>query len=100
MSSLMTHITNYIDGRQVEPISGAYLDNVDPSTGQVYSHVPDSDERDVELAVQAAQRAFDSWSATPAAERSQIMLAIADLIEKNLDSLARAECIDNGKPLT
>lgn len=96
----MTHITNYIDGKQVEPISGAYLDNVDPSTGQVYSHVPDSDERDVELAVQAAQRAFDSWSATPAAERSRIMLAIGDLIEKNLDSLARAECIDNGKPLT
>ena len=59
----MTHITNYLDGKSAEPISGSYLENVDPSTGQVYSQVPDSDERDVELAVQAATRAFASWAA-------------------------------------
>lgn len=96
----MTKIANYINGKFVEPISGSYLDNVDPSTGQVYSQVPDSDERDVEKAVEAATNAFKSWSTTPAAERSNILLTIADLIEKNLDKLAMAECVDNGKPLS
>lgn len=96
----MLTIKNYIDGQLVEPVSGQYLDNVDPSTGNSYSLVPDSDERDVELAVAAARRAFGDWSRAPADQRSRVMLALADLIDANLDKLARAECIDNGKPIT
>ena len=96
----MDRILNYIDGKLIEPVSGQYLDNVDPSTGKVYSHTPDSDERDVEAAVEAAARAFPEWSRTPAAERSRVLLRIADLIEANLDELALAECVDNGKPLS
>ena len=95
----MQRIRNYIAGELCEPASGEYLDNVDPSTGCVYSLVPDSDERDVERAVAAAAGAFEEWSNTPADARCRIMLAIADLLEADLDRFARAECIDNGKPL-
>ena len=96
----MTQIKNFIGGEFVEPASGKYLDNVDPSTGQVYSQVADSDERDVERAVEAAASTFEAWSNTPTTERSRIMMAIADLVDKNVDRLALAECIDNGKPLS
>lgn len=96
----MERIQNYIDGRLVPPASGAYLDNVDPATGRVYSELPDSDRRDVEQAVGAAESAFESWSHTAAAERSRILLRIAELIEANLERLARAECVDTGKPLS
>ena len=59
----------------------------------------DSDERDVQLATEAAKNAFASWSKTSAEERSRIIVRIADLIEQKLDFLAKAESIDNGKPL-
>jgi aminomuconate-semialdehyde/2-hydroxymuconate-6-semialdehyde dehydrogenase len=95
----MLHIPNFIDGRHVEPVSSQYLDNIEPATGQVYSRIGDSDTRDVERAVQAAARAFRTWSRTPAAERSRLLLDIAQRIEANLDRLARAECVDTGKPL-
>jgi len=96
----MNAIKNSIDGRMVEPASGAWLDNVEPATGKVYSRIPDSDERDVNAAVEAAKRAFPAWSSTPAQERSRLLLRLADLIDSNLEALARAETIDNGKPLS
>lgn len=96
----MQHIRNYINGELVEPASAQYLDNYDPSRGTVYSKIPDSDERDVELAVKAANEAFPSWSVTPKDIRSKYMLKIAALIEENLEMLAKAESIDNGKPLS
>jgi aminomuconate-semialdehyde/2-hydroxymuconate-6-semialdehyde dehydrogenase len=95
----MQHIPNFLDGRHVEPASGRYLDNIEPATGRAYSRVADSDARDVERAVQAAARAFPGWARTPAAERSRLLLALADRIEANLDRLAQAECVDTGKPL-
>ena len=95
----MQYIGDYIDGRIVEPVGGQYLDNVEPATGRVYSKVPDSDERDVQRAVEAAEAAFGAWSRTPAEERGRILWRLADLIEQNLDKLALAECVDNGKPL-
>jgi len=95
----MQHIQNYINGKLVEPSSKNYLDNYNPATGKVYSYIPDSDEKDVELAYQAASAAFKTWSTTPKEQRSAYLLKIAALIEKNLDRLALAESIDNGKPL-
>src|SRR4051794_20328030 len=92
-------IKNFIDGEFVEPLDGKYLDNVEPATGRSYSQVPDSDARDVELAVSAAERAFPMWSQTPVAERSQFLLGIAELIDRDLEKLARAESIDTGKPI-
>src|ERR1700752_816327 len=95
----MQHIKNYINGELLEPASKKYLDNFDPSRGKVYSYIPDSDEQDVEMAIAAANAAFPAWSITPKDVRSKYLLKIAALIEKNLDKLALAESIDNGKPL-
>ena len=93
-------ISHYIDGALVEPSSGVYLDNIDPSSGECYSKIPAGDSVDVDLAVDAAQRAFPQWSQTAAAERSRIMVRLADLIQEHRTALAEAECIDNGKPLS
>ncbi len=95
----MQKIQNYINGKLVEPTSKTYLDNFNPATGKVYSLIPDSDEKDIELAYSAAKNAFKEWSITPKEKRSQYLLKIAALIEKNLDKLSLAESIDNGKPL-
>jgi aminomuconate-semialdehyde/2-hydroxymuconate-6-semialdehyde dehydrogenase len=92
-------IKNFIGGEFVEATTGKYLDNIEPATGKSYSLVADSDARDVDLAVIAAERAFADWSKKAAAERSKILLRIADLIERDLEKLARAESIDTGKPL-
>jgi aminomuconate-semialdehyde/2-hydroxymuconate-6-semialdehyde dehydrogenase len=93
-------IRNFIDGQFAEPIGGKYLDNIEPATGKPYSQVADSDARDVDLAVAAAEKAFVDWSRKPATERSRILLRIGDLIERDLEKLARAESIDTGKPLS
>src|SRR5947207_15316571 len=93
-------IRNFIDGRFAEPIGGRYLDNIEPATGKPYSEVADSDARDVDLAVAAAEKAFRDWSKKPAAERSRLLLRIADLIERDLEKFARAESIDTGKPIS
>jgi aminomuconate-semialdehyde/2-hydroxymuconate-6-semialdehyde dehydrogenase len=93
----MTKINNYINGVLVEPVSKNYLNNYDPSTGQTYSLCPDSDERDVAAAVEAAQRAFPAWSTLPKENRSRLLLRISELIERDLDKLALSESIDNGK---
>lgn len=95
----MITIQHYVGGELVDPASGSWLDNLEPATGQVYSRLPDGDERDVQCAVDAAAQAFPAWSATPAAERSRLLLRIADLIEADLDRFARAESVDTGKPL-
>jgi aminomuconate-semialdehyde/2-hydroxymuconate-6-semialdehyde dehydrogenase len=95
----MQQLKNYINGQLTGPVSKKYFDNFDPSTGQVYSQIPDSDEQDVEDAYRAAKAAFKEWSVTSKEKRSQYLLKIAALIEKNLDKLALAESIDNGKPL-
>src|SRR5713101_1724779 len=93
-------IKNFIDGQFVEPIGGKYLDNIEPATGDAESQIADSDARDVDLAVAAAEKAFVNWPKKPAAERSKILLRIADLIERDLEKLSRAESIDTGKPLS
>lgn len=95
----MQYIRNYINGQMLEPTSKKYLDNFDPSLGKVYSYIPDSDDRDVEAAYQAAHDAFPAWSTMSKDKRSHYLLKIANLIEKNLDRLAQAESTDNGKPL-
>ena len=95
----MFKIKNYINGELIAPVSENYLDNINPAIGKVYSYIPDSDEKDVELATQAALAAFPSWSKTPKEKRARIIQKIAFLIEENLDKLAEAESIDNGKPL-
>lgn len=96
----MVKIENYIGGELAAPILGRYLENFEPATGQVYSQIPDSDERDVEQAVEAAKAAFPAWSMTPAEERFAILMRLVGLIERDLESLALAESTDNGKPVS
>ncbi|TCJ17884.1 aldehyde dehydrogenase [Flaviaesturariibacter flavus] len=94
-----SYLENYIDGNLTGPLSGRFIDNVNPATGAVFCQIPESDERDVELAVSAAKKAFPQWSVTPAEERFRILNRIATLIDENIDALAEAETTDNGKPL-
>ncbi|MFM9840468.1 MAG: aldehyde dehydrogenase [Cyclobacteriaceae bacterium] len=95
----MQKISNYINGQLISPQSGNYLDNYNPAEGKIYSQLPDSNEHDVNLAVQAAQSAFVGWSAMPIAQRAAILQKIADLIDRDIDKLALAESIDQGKPV-
>lgn len=93
----MEKILNYIGGKLVEPASGKFLDNYNPSEGKVYSLIADSDDLDVNEAVKAAKEAFPSWSKMPTEERTKILLRVADLIDRDLEKLALAESTDNGK---
>ncbi|MEQ1734437.1 MAG: aldehyde dehydrogenase [Bacteroidia bacterium] len=95
----MIYLKNYINGQLVEPQSKTYIDGYNPSTGKVYSQIPNSDSTDVELAIQAAQQAFPLWSNTPKEQRSKVLIKLASLIERDLPRLALAESTDNGKPL-
>ncbi|KJZ19026.1 aldehyde dehydrogenase [Loktanella sp. S4079] len=90
---------NFIGGKFVPPVNGKYFDNITPITGGVVCEVARSDAADVELALDAAHAAKDAWGQTPAAERSNILLKIADVIEENLELIATAETWDNGKPI-
>jgi aminomuconate-semialdehyde/2-hydroxymuconate-6-semialdehyde dehydrogenase len=97
----MTLITlqNYIDGNYCPPSGGQYLEGFNPATGEVFSQVPDSQEADVTLAVQAAKKALPAWKAMPADDRFRILNAIAEGIEANLTEFAEAESMDQGKPV-
>ena len=95
----MLEIRNYIDGKQLAASGGGWLDDFEPATGQRYARLPDSDARDIDAAVAAAARAYPAWSATPAEARGRWLLKLADLVERDLEKLARAESVDNGKPL-
>lgn len=92
-------ILNFIGGELVAPLSVRYLGNPCPATGEIYSEVPDSDERDIAKAIAAAKAAFPAWSALSAEERAEKLRRIGALIETHKDKLSRAETIDNGKPI-
>nr|ADT71657.1 putative aldehyde dehydrogenase [Mycolicibacterium chubuense NBB4] len=88
---------NFIVGDWVAPVEGAYFDNSSPVTGEVFTQVARSSAADVELALDAAHAAAGRWAATSTAERSGVLLKIADRMEQHLESLAVAETWDNGK---
>ncbi len=96
----MYDIRNYIAGEFPEAISGMHISNVEPATGVAYSTLPDSDERDVAAAVQAALAAFPAWSSQTPSDRSQLLFRIADLLDERIEELAAAESKDTGKPLS
>ncbi len=93
-------LTNFIGGALRPPESKAYSDNFDPSTGSVYSRVPDSSGRDVDAAVAAAREAFPGWASTSAERRHDVLMRLSGLIERDLERLALAESIDQGKPVS
>ncbi|MDN5052040.1 aldehyde dehydrogenase family protein [Aliarcobacter butzleri] len=92
-----TQYENFIGGEWIAPISGEYFDNISPVDGKLLTKIPRSNEKDVELAIQAAKKAFESYKHTSVVQRSTMLNKVADLIEKNLEMLAIAETLDNGK---
>ncbi len=90
---------NYINGEFVPPRSGEYFENVTPISGQPFCQIARSDEQDVEAALDAAHAAADAWGKTSPAERSNLLNRIANAMEENLERLAVAETIDNGKAI-
>ena len=90
---------NFIGGKWVAPAKGQYFDVVTPVSGKVYTQAARSTAEDIELALDAAHAAFPAWGKTDAATRSNILLKIADRLEQNLELLAYAETVDNGKPI-
>ena len=95
----MKKIANYINGRLIEPKSKNYINNYNPATGEIYSLIPDSNDDDVNSAIESAKSAFPYWSKLKNSERSQWLEKISNEIHNQLDELAVAESIDNGKPL-
>jgi len=93
------HYDNFIGGQWVAPVKGAYLNNISPVDGKVFTRVARSTAEDIELALDAAHAAAPMWNNSSATERSNILLKIADVMEANLELLARVETWDNGKPL-
>ena len=93
------HILNAIGGRFEEPRSGMRRANIEPATGREMGSLPLSDARDVEAAVEAAQHAFPAWSSCGRDERARHLQRLADAIAAHADDLARAESMDNGKPV-
>ncbi len=94
----MIKIKNYIGGELRDPISGEWLDNYEPATGQVYSQVPDSGEEDVAAAVAAAANATKEWGSASADDRAQVLFRLADAIDDHRKELVELESQDNGKP--
>lgn len=90
---------NFIGGKWVPPVKGQYFDNITPITGKVFCQAARSTAEDIELALDAAHAAKEKWGKTPPAQRAKMLLAIADRIEQNLEKLAYAETVDNGKPI-
>ncbi|MBN7811436.1 aldehyde dehydrogenase [Algoriphagus sp. H41] len=90
---------HFIGGQWVAPASGEYFDNISPIDGKAFSKAARGNKEDIEKALDAAHEAFKTWSKSPAAERSRVLNKIADVIEDNLELLARIETIDNGKAL-
>jgi aldehyde dehydrogenase len=94
-----TQYDNFIGGQWVAPVKGEYFDVITPINGKPYTKVARSGAEDIELALDAAHAAADKWGKTSPADRANLLLKIADRIEANLELLAYAETVDNGKPM-
>ncbi len=97
--SFKAHYDNFIGGKWVPPVKGQYFDNTSPVDGAAFTKIARSSAEDINLAIDAAWAAAPKWNNSSAAERSNMLLKIADVMEANLEDLARAETWDNGKAL-
>jgi betaine-aldehyde dehydrogenase len=91
---------NIIDGKVEQSASGAMMDVINPSTGEVYASAPNSDEHDVDRACQASGKAFESWRWTTPSERQRALLKLADVIEEHAEELVAVESENTGKPIS
>jgi len=93
-------IMNFIGGELVPPASGAYFDDIDPATGKVFAQVPESGDKDLDAAVDAAEKAFPAWRDLGGEGRAAALHRLAQVMEVSMERFIRAECVDNGKPLS
>lgn len=96
----MEIINNYINGTFIPSTTGGVLPLINPATGKKYTTLPDSDQMDVRLAIEAAKKASSKWGAMDVQQRSVVLNKIADYLERDLEELAFAESTDTGKPLS
>lgn len=89
----------FINGEFVPALGSGTIDVVNPATGELITKIAAAEAADVDVAVQAAQKAFPAWAETPAAERGRLLLKLADLIEENSEELAQLESLDTGHPI-
>jgi len=97
--ALRERYDNFIGGNWVAPVKGQYFDNVSPITGKPICQIARSSAEDIELALDAAHAAREKWGQTAPSQRAKILLKVADKIEEQLNILAMAETLDNGKPI-
>jgi aldehyde dehydrogenase len=97
--ALRPRYDNFIGGDWVAPVDGQYFDNVSPLTGKPVCQIARSQAADIELALDAAHKAFEGWAHTAPAQRAAVLNKIADRMEENLELIAAVETIDNGKPI-
>jgi aldehyde dehydrogenase len=97
--SFKARYDNFINGKFTAPLGGQYFDNVSPITGHVFTQAARSTEADINLALDAAHAAAESWGKQTMAARALILNRMADKLEQNLDLLAYVETVDNGKPI-
>lgn len=89
----------YINGKWRESSDKKYIKTYNPATGQLLSEISEASKKDVDEAIKAAKKAFETWKTTTPQQRADILDKIADIIEKNAEWLAKVETIDNGKPI-
>ena len=97
--ALRSRYDNYIGGKWVAPVAGAYFDNISPITGKPVCQIARSQAADIELALDAAHKAKDAWGKMAPAKRAEALNKIADRMQENLNVLDAVETIDNGKPI-
>jgi len=90
----------FINNKFVKSVSGKEFPTINPSTGEVITKVAEGDEADVNLAVAAAETAFAKWKKTSPDRRSQLLNKLANLVQENIEHLAKVESLDNGMPYT
>lgn len=99
MATIQPSYKLFIDGEFVDAEGGASLDVFNPATGEKISKIADASKADVDRAVAAARKAFESFRRTSVYERSALLNKIADVLEQNAEFIATVETIDNGKPI-
>ncbi|HZL48469.1 MAG TPA: gamma-aminobutyraldehyde dehydrogenase [Solirubrobacteraceae bacterium] len=99
MATAIGTLENFIDGERVPSTGGDSEAVLNPATGEELARAPRSTAEDVDRAVRAARRAFAGWSQTTPAQRSQALLALADLVEEHAEEIARLEALNAGKPI-
>jgi 1-pyrroline dehydrogenase len=99
MSVTVQQLQNLVGGEFVDAVEGGTMEVVNPSTGETIAEVPEGTQSDVDRAVEAAKKAWPEWRETTPAERAEVLLRLADLIDEHTDELAELESRNVGKPL-